>query len=66
LRTEDCVFVISVPDASQNFDYGFTYIDDGNVEGFDQVEVTVIDKKSQAQFSKTFKVWRQGGSFCVA
>jgi hypothetical protein len=42
---------------------GFTYIQEGNVDGYEQVDITLIDQNSQASLSKKLKVWRKGASF---
>ena len=45
---------------------GFTYFEEGDVEGLGIVEVTLIDKNTQATLKRTFKVWREGSSFCLS
>ena len=44
----------------------FSYIDPGGVDGLETVEVTVIDKNTQATLNRTFRVWRDGARFCAA
>jgi len=45
---------------------GFLYLEDGDVEGYELVDVTLIDQPSQATLSITLKVWRQGESICTS
>lgn len=42
---------------------GFAYIQDGDVEDYDRVDVTIIDQNSQASLRTKLKVWREGASF---
>jgi hypothetical protein len=44
----------------------FSYLDDGSVDGLEIVEITVIDKNTQATLRCKFRVWREGARFCVA
>ena len=42
---------------------GFTYIQEGNVQDFERVDITLIDQSSQASLVIRLKVWRKGSSF---
>lgn len=41
-----------------------TYLHDGDVEDYEQVDIALIDQHSQASLSLKLKVWREGASFC--
>jgi hypothetical protein len=42
---------------------GFTYIQEGDAEDYERVDITLIDQNSQASLSIKLRVWREGGSF---
>lgn len=42
---------------------GFTYIQEGDVEDYERVDITLIDQNSQASLSIKLRVWREGASF---
>lgn len=42
---------------------GFTYIQNGDVEDYDRVDITLIEQNSQASLSIKLRVWREGASF---
>jgi hypothetical protein len=52
-------------DAGHQFYDQFSYIDDGTVDGLEIVEISLIDKRTQASLNCKFRVWRDGG-FCIS
>jgi hypothetical protein len=44
----------------------FSYLDSGPVDELEIVEITLIDKRTQATLNCRFKIWRDGLRFCVA
>ena len=44
----------------------FSYFEDSDVDGLELVDITVIDKSTQATLNRKFRVWRDGARFCVA
>jgi hypothetical protein len=53
-------------EGSHQFQDEFSYIDIGCVDGLEVVEITLIDRNSQAILNCKFRVWRDGIRFCVA
>jgi hypothetical protein len=45
---------------------GFTYIQEGHVEDYERIDITLIDQNSQASLCIKLRVWREGASFCSA
>jgi hypothetical protein len=52
--------------SDNRFHSGFSYIDDGDVDDMEMVEVALIDQHAQATLNCKLRVWRQGASFCIA
>ncbi len=48
-------------EAGHQFYDQFSYIEDGAVDGLEIVEITVIDKSTQATLNCKFRLWRDGG-----
>jgi hypothetical protein len=44
----------------------FSYIHNGDVDGYERVDITLIDQNTQANVTIKLKVWREGDSFCTA
>ena len=51
---------------NDNFDEGFSYVQDGDVNGYERVDVTLIDQTTQASLTVKLKVWRDGSNFCTS
>ena len=45
---------------------GFTYLQEGDVEDYERIDINLIDQNSQAGLSIKLRVWRNGASFCSA
>ena len=45
---------------------GFSYLDVGDVDRLEIVDITLIDKNTQTMLKRKFKVWRDGVRFCVS
>lgn len=52
--------------SDNRFHSGFSYIEHGDVDDMEMVEITLIDQHTQATLSCKLRVWRQGVSFCIA
>jgi len=44
----------------------FSYIDYASVEELEYVEITLIDKNTQATLQRSFRLWRDGARLCLA
>ena len=51
---------------NHSFHSEFSYIEEGNVADLDIVDVTLIDKNTQASLNCKFRIWIEGTSLCVA
>lgn len=44
----------------------YSYLDGEVVDGLQVVEITVIDKSTQATLKRKFKVWKDRREFCIS
>lgn len=52
-------------EANHQFYDNFSYIDDACVDGLEMVEITLIDKNTQATLNHKLRIWCEGARFCV-
>jgi hypothetical protein len=48
------------------YSQAFSYVEDADVQGYELVEITLIDQNTQASLTTKLKVWREGESFCTS
>lgn len=51
---------------SRYFPHGFGYFDSPEIEGYDRVDITLIDQNSQVSLHIKLKFWRTGADFCCS
>jgi len=44
----------------------FSYLESPGIEGYDRVEIVLIDQNTQASLTTKVKFWRQGSDFCTS
>jgi hypothetical protein len=44
----------------------FSYIEFTDIEGYDRVDIVLIDQNTQASISQKLRFWREGGDFCTS
>jgi hypothetical protein len=50
-----------------NFYDGFSYFESSSIDGFEQVEVTLNERKSQSTLNCQFRIWRDGSKkLCIS